>query len=151
MNHNKRMNGGHTQGICPLCENVAASAATKSLKFSKNILGHLEYIRHKKQEFFICLSLDSRHCLIAHRVVTIGLVDVALAHPREVFAGPISDRASSIVIAHNHPSGVAEPSSQDVRVTNQLVSAGQILGIPVRDHLIITAGKYFSFSQHFLI
>ena len=109
------------------------------------ILAQLNFIRAKKQEYFVCLSLDSAQRLITRRVVTIGLLDVSLAHPREVFAGPLKDRATSVIIAHNHPSGIASPSKEDIKTTQHLVAAGQLLGIRMRDHIIITTNNYYSF------
>jgi DNA repair protein RadC len=111
------------------------------------ILAQLNFIRAKKQEYFVCLSLDSAQRLIARRVVTIGLLDVSLAHPREVFAGPLKDRAASVVVAHNHPSGIAAPSNEDMRTTQQLVAAGQLLGIKLRNHIIVTKQSYYCFRH----
>lgn len=116
-----------------------------------DILPHLNYIRHKRQEYFLCLSLDSSQRLIARRVVTIGLLNTALVHPREVFAAPLTDRAASVIVAHNHPSGVVEPSQQDITATQQLVAAGQLLGISLRDHIIVSREGYFSFRFHHLL
>ncbi len=122
----------------------------KSLAMAE-ILGYLKFIRNKKQEYTVCLSLDSAGRLIARRTVTIGLLDVSLIHPREVFSGPLKDRAASVIIAHNHPSGIAEPSEEDIRTTQQLAAAAQILGITFRDHLIVTKKAHFSFrSKGFL-
>jgi DNA repair protein RadC len=123
----------------------------KPLILTKDILVQFNFIRSKKQEYFICLSLDGGQNLIARRVVTIGLLDMALAHPREVFAGPLKDRAASVIVAHNHPSGDSEPSQADIKTTQQLVAAGIILGIPLRDHVIITKQEYYSFRQAGLI
>jgi DNA repair protein RadC len=111
------------------------------------ILAQLNFIRAKKQEYFVCLSLDSAQRLIARRVITIGLLDVSLAHPREVFAGPLKDRAASIIVAHNHPSGVAVPSNEDLKTTQQLVAAGQLLGIKLRNHIIVTKQSYYCFRH----
>ncbi len=124
---------------------------TKQLVVSKDMLPYLKFIRHKRQEYLLSLSLDSAGRLITRRTVTIGLLDVSLAHPREVFAGPLKDRAARVVIAHNHPSGEAEPSNQDIITTQQLIAAGQILGVPLHDHIIITAKDYYSFRQNGLI
>ena len=99
----------------------------------------------------MCLSLDSGSKLIARRTVTIGLLDVSLVHPREVFAGPLKDRAASIIVVHNHPSGEAAPSKQDLEATQQLVAAGILLGINVADHIIVTKQGYTSFKVHGLI
>src|SRR4051812_37940221 len=111
------------------------------------ILTQLNFIRAKKQEYFVCLSLDSAQRLIARRVVTIGLLDVSLAHPREVFAWPLKDRAASIIIAHNHPSGIAVPSNEDIKTTQQLVAASILLGIPIKDHIIVTPSSHFCFRE----
>ncbi|HSX06817.1 MAG TPA: JAB domain-containing protein [Candidatus Saccharimonadia bacterium] len=117
----------------------------------EDILLSLKFIRNKRQEYFICLSLDTAGRIIRRRTVTIGLLDMSLAHPREVFAGPIKDRAAGVIIAHNHPSGYASPSDEDIKTTQQLVAAGQILGIRLQDHIIVTADDYFSFRQRQLL
>lgn len=95
----------------------------------------------------MCLSLDSGMRAIRRRVVTIGLLDKVLAHPREVFAGPLQDRAACIIVAHNHPSGETQPSDHDIAMTQQLVAAGQILGVTLREHIIVTRDSYYSFGQ----
>lgn len=117
----------------------------------EDILLHLKFIRTKKQEYVLCLSLDSGCRLIARRVITIGTLTSSLIHPREVFAASLKDRAASVVIAHNHPSGDVSPSRADIAVTQQLVAAGQILGITVRDHLIVTNVDYYSFRRSGLL
>ena len=101
-------------------------------------------IRDKKQEYFVCLTLDGANRLIAKRVISIGTLTASLVHPREVFAEAITDRAASIVVAHNHPSGNLEPSSADRQVTERLRQAGMILGIEISDHIIITKNSYTS-------
>lgn len=133
---------------CPLCYKPVV---TKPLRSNKDVLACLKHFRDKRQEFLVCLSLDSGERLINQRVVTIGLLDVALAHPREVFAGPLTDRAASVIIAHNHPSGVAAPSGNDIALTQQLAAAGQLLGMPLQDHFIVTRAGYFSFRDRGLI
>lgn len=101
-------------------------------------------IRDKKQEYFVCLTLDGANRLIAKRVISIGTLTASLVHPREVFAEAITDRAASIVVAHNHPSGNLEPSIADKEVTERLRQAGEILGIEVLDHLILGEGGFAS-------
>lgn len=123
----------------------------KPLSATEDVLPHLKFIRTKKQEYILCLSLDSGNRLIARRVVTIGTLTQSLIHPREVFAGPLKDRAASVVIAHNHPSGDPSPSSADISATQQLIAAGILLGLPIKDHIIITAKENFSFAQHLLM
>lgn len=116
-----------------------------------DFVARLDDIRSKQQEYFMCLSLDGGQRLIAKRTITIGLLDSVLAHPREVFTDAIADRAASIVVAHNHPSGSAWPSHRDITLTQQLVAAGQLLGIELYDHLIISNKDSFSFRHHHLL
>ncbi len=118
---------------------------------TEEVLHRLNFIRYKRQEYFICLSLDSNGRIIKRRTVTIGLLNATLVHPREVFAGPLQDRAAAVIVAHNHPSGSLEPSPEDIKTTQQLVAAGQILGVALRDHIIITKDDEFSFKRHMLI
>jgi len=140
--------GKARENLCPACQAFTSTMAGKPLRKTNDILACLEHFRNKKQEYFICLSLDSGQRLIARRIVTIGLLDAALTHPREVFADPLEDRAASVVIAHNHPSGEAGPSDRDIQATQQLVAAGILLGIPVYDHIIIADEQHFSFRWH---
>jgi len=81
-------------------------------------------------------------------VVTVGLVNRLQVHPREVFADPITDRAATIIIAHNHPSGDLIPSKEDTEVTRQLKAAGETLGIKLLDHIIFNNKGYYSFLEH---
>ncbi|NCU34156.1 DNA repair protein RadC, partial [Candidatus Saccharibacteria bacterium] len=99
-------------------------------------------IRDKKQEYFVCLTLDGANRLIAKRVISIGTLTASLVHPREVFAEAITDRAASIIVGHNHPSGNLEPSAADKQVTERLKEAGEVLGINLLDHLIITKDSF---------
>lgn len=140
--------GGSNGGSCVFCEQPSVS---RPLRSAKDVLACLEFFGDKKQEYFVTLSLDGAGNLILRRIVTIGLLDMSLAHPREVFAGPLTDRAASIIVAHNHPSGVAEPSSEDIKTTQQLIAAGILLGVPLRDHVIVTKSGYFSFRERGLI
>lgn len=121
------------------------------LHTQNDIVLRLDDIRGKQQEYFVSLALDGGKRLIAQRTITIGTLDAVLAHPREVFADPIVDRAASVVLAHNHPSGIVEPSAKDRDLTNQLVAAGQLLGVPLHDHIILTKTDIFSFRQHHLL
>lgn len=102
----------------------------------------LANIRDKKQEHFVCLTLDGANRLIAQRVVTIGTLTASLVHPREVFADAITDRAASIIVAHNHPSGSLRPSQIDIATTERLKHAGELLGVPLVYHLLITKQSF---------
>lgn len=101
----------------------------------------------KKQEYFLCISLNGAHEVIKTRVVSVGLVNKTQIHPREVFADPITDRATSVVVAHNHPSGDTRPSKEDMEVTRVLKEAARILGINLLDHVILSKKGYYSFQE----
>lgn len=107
-------------------------------------------VRHyadRRQEHFICISLNGANETLAVRVVTVGLVNRTIVHPREVFADPLIDRASSILVAHNHPSGRLDPSAEDEDITARLKSTGRLLGVELIDHLIFSETGYYSFLQ----
>ncbi len=104
----------------------------------------LSNVRDKKQEYFVCLTLDGANRLIAKRIITIGTLTASLVHPREVFADAIADRAASIIVAHNHPSGNLEVSQADRDVTERLRNSGELLGIRLVDHIIVTKADYRS-------
>ncbi|MEI6166511.1 MAG: JAB domain-containing protein [bacterium] len=89
------------------------------------------------QEAFTVLCLNTRNRLIAGGIISIGVIDATLVHAREVFRKAIEIRASAVVLIHNHPSGETTPSAEDIRLTKQLVQAGQVIGIKVLDHVII--------------
>lgn len=101
-------------------------------------------IRTKKQEHFVVLTLDGANRLIEKRLISVGTLNVSLVHPREVFADAITDRSASIIVAHNHPSETLEPSEADLGVTRRLAEAGELLGIRLIDHLIVTKNQYVS-------
>lgn len=107
-------------------------------------VAQLTDIRDKKQEYFVCLTLDGANRLIAKRTITIGTLTSSLVHPREVFADAITDRAASVIVAHNHPSGILRPSDADNEVTNRLQEAGELLGILLNDHIIVSNHDYKS-------
>ena len=118
---------------------------------AQDVIPLLADIADKKQEHFVCISLNGAHEVIEKRIVTIGLVDRSPVHPREVYADVISDRAAAVIFAHNHPSGDLKPSNSDLKIQEQLTEAGKILGIRVLDHLIVTKKGYFSFQEAGLI
>jgi DNA repair protein RadC len=100
---------------------------------------------NKKQEYFVCISLNGAGEVVENRIITVGLVNHSLVHPREVFADVITDRAASVILLHNHPSGTLAPSKQDILMTTQLVEAGAISGIKVLDRLIVSKKGHLSY------
>jgi DNA repair protein RadC len=110
-------------------------------------LAHLGSLRTLDRETLAILLLDIRLSLISVEIVAKGAVAHVSVEPREVFAPAIAASASSIVLAHNHPSGYPEPSAQDIDFTQTMVQAGQVLAVQVVDHLIVTPRTYFSFRS----
>jgi len=113
-----------------------------------DIVPHIRHYADRKQEHFICASVNGAGEVVNIRVITIGLIDRSHVHPREVFADPIIDRASAVVIAHNHPVGALIPSEDDIDTTKRLREAGEIMGITVLDHIIFNRTEYFSFIEN---
>jgi len=112
-----------------------------------DILPHVRHYADRKQEHFLCASINGANEILNIRVVSIGLVDRAPVHPREVFADALVDRAAAVIVAHNHPTGSLEPSAADIEITGQLRAAGVILGISLLDHIIFNRTNYFSFLE----
>lgn len=104
-----------------------------------DVLALLADIRYKKQEHFVVITLDGANRLIEKRTISVGTLNASLVHPREVFADAITDRAAAIVVAHNHPGGSLEASGPDIITTKRLRAAGELLGIKLLDHFIVTA------------
>jgi DNA repair protein RadC len=102
----------------------------------------------KNQECFLVITLNGGNDIISISIVTIGLVNRTIIHPREVFIKAIEDRSSAIIIEHNHPSGNLKPSPEDDDVTKSLLEASKIIGIKLVDHIIFTKKEYYSYSQN---
>lgn len=100
-----------------------------------------------EQEEFRVLVLNNKNRLLKKCMVSVGTISEALVHPREVFRDAIREGGSSIIVCHNHPSGVASPSSEDIRTTERIRDAGVLLGIPLLDHVIITDRNYSSMKE----
>lgn len=100
-----------------------------------------------KQEQFIVFTLSGAHEVIRVSIVSIGILNRTVVAPREVFIRAITDSAAAIIIAHNHPSGQLEPSEEDKQITKRMAEAGDIIGIPVLDHIIFTKSGYISLSN----
>ena len=123
----------------------------KKIASAKDVYDELKEYHNKKQEYFLCLYLDGANHLIQTKVITIGILNQSLVHPREVFSYAIEKRCASIIVSHNHPSGVLEASIEDINVTKRLKESSKILGIELLDHLIITNDGYFSFKEEDLL
>jgi len=122
-----------------------AKPATRDPRHIFELVKHHAY---SEQEHFIVVSLDGAYQLLDVRVVSIGLVNRTLVHPREVFSEALKKRATAVVLAHNHPSGNLEPSPDDLEVTSRLRNAGNLLGIEVLDHIIFSTEDYRSLAEN---
>jgi len=108
-------------------------------------------LRGKKKEHFLALLLDTRGQVIKTSEVSIGSLDTSVVHPREVFKEAISASAASVIFVHNHPSGDPEPSEDDIKLTERLAQAGEIVGIEVLDHIIVGDKNYLSLKSKGLL
>ena len=125
--------------LCPSRKKITSPA---------DVLPLVSHYADRRQECFLCLALNGAHEVTAIRVVSLGLVNRTIVHPREVFADPLQDRAASVLVAHNHPSGNVDPSEEDRAVTRRLLDAGETLGIRLLDHVIFSESGYYSFLEH---
>lgn len=116
-----------------------------------DILPLVSDLYNRRQEHFLCITLNGANEVIATRTITVGLLNHSLVHPREVYADAITDRAASVICVHNHPSGTLEPSSQDIAITRQLSQAGEILGIRLLDHIIVAKSGFLSLKERGLL
>jgi DNA repair protein RadC len=126
-------------------------SAGSPVKNPSDIFSLVRHNADRKQERFISLSLNGAHEVLAVRVVTVGLVNRTIVHPREVFADLIQDRAAAFIVAHNHPSGQLTPSPEDDEITERLQKASVILGLYFLDHLIFSETAWWSYRQNGLL
>jgi DNA repair protein RadC len=107
--------------------------------------------RGQKKEHFWAILLDTRNHIIKLVEISVGSLDTSIVHPREVFKEAIAASSSSMIVAHNHPSGNPEASQDDIKLTKRLTEAGNIVGIDIVDHIIIGDGKFISLKREGLI
>jgi DNA repair protein RadC len=113
----------------------------------RDVLPLVGHLLDRQQEHVVVISLSGAHEVIRVRTVSMGLLTSCPVHPREVFVGPLADRAYAVILAHNHPSGDPTPSDEDRSITEQIRKAGQILGIKLLDHVIFARRGFFSFQS----
>ncbi len=121
------------------------------IKTAKDIYIHLKKYHNKKQEYFLSIYLDGANNIVATKVISIGTLNQSLVHPREVFSYAIQKRCASIIVAHNHPSSILKPSSEDINITKRLQTSAKILGIEFLDHVILSKDGFFSFKEEELL
>jgi len=118
---------------------------------TKDIIAQAVYMRDKTREHLMALFLNARNEMVWKKPMFIGTLNANLVHPREIFSEALRQNAASVILVHNHPSGDAEPSEDDLTITKRITEAGKIMGIDVLDHVIITKNKVFSFKGQGLL
>jgi DNA repair protein RadC len=108
-------------------------------------------LRDRTNEVFFVLLLDAKNALKSQVEITSGTLNASLVHPREVYKVAIDNRAASIIVVHNHPSGNPDPSREDAEITRQLAEAGRIVGIPLHDHIIVAGDRFTSLAEKGLL
>ena len=145
----------HGIGVAKASQLIAVFELHKrTKKFTKDKIEKVSDVVQKyqnltslQQEQVIALYLDTKGQVITDSVVTIGTLDSSLIHPREVFHGAIKNLAKSLILIHNHPSGDSKPSEEDINITKTLASTGNMMGIPLIDHIIIGNDNYWSWKE----
>lgn len=123
-----------------------------SLSSPRSVFNYLStLLQGEKQEHFICLYLDAQNRPFRQSLVSVGTLTQTLVHPREVFRGAIRSGAHAILVAHNHPSGDPEPSLADITITKRLLQVGDLVGIPLLDHMVVGDNTYVSLKERNLI
>ncbi|MDR3284979.1 MAG: DNA repair protein RadC [Treponema sp.] len=107
----------------------------------------VQHYTMQPQEHFLSISLNGAHEILQIRVVGVGTLNHSMIHPREIFVEAVKERACALILCHNHPSNTREPSPEDIETTKRLIDAGQIIGIRILDHIIVTKDNYFSFRE----
>jgi len=128
--------------------NSNSKLSGKKISSAKDVFNYFyEKLKNEKQENFFILILNSHNLVIHEELITKGILDSAILHPREVFKPAIKNSASKIVLVHNHPSGNPNPSEEDLNITEILIESGNLLGIKVLDHVIVTKNGYWSWIE----
>lgn len=147
-------------GQAKACEIIACLEFGKRLLKDKpeklvlqpeDVYRELRDLRQNKKEHFVVFYLDTHSREIKRETISIGTLNANLIHPREVFESAIKNNAAQIIVAHNHPSGIVDPSEDDIEITKRLVDAGKLLGIDVLDHVVVGDKGYFSFKDKNII
>jgi len=128
-----------------LAKNVVA------IKKPTDVLPYTLDIRDRKREHFVVFYLNARNEILKRDFVSIGTLNASLVHPREVFRPAIEQSAARVIFVHNHPSGDITPSEDDIKLTKRLISAAEILGIEILDHILISKTDYSSMKAKNLI
>ncbi len=121
----------------------------KKIKSPADLVDFFTYLLAGEEvEKFVIVNLNVKNVVISWEIVTVGILNASLVHPREIFKTAIRECASAIIALHNHPSGSTEPSQEDFMVTRRLCDSGKLVGIKLLDHLVVGGGSYYSFQEN---
>lgn len=126
---------------------LSGKGQTRSIKRSRDIFELFKHLADEQKEHFCVVMLNSKNGILGVRTIHVGTVNMTVVGPREVFREAIREGASSIAVVHNHPSGDPTPSEEDFEITEKLVQIGEMLDIPVLDHVIIGHNTFSSFKE----
>ena len=127
---------------------LARHGFSKKIETAEDVYNHfVDELKDKEKEYFYALCLDTKNRIIREKLVSVGILDASLIHPREVFNPAVKASCHAVILVHNHPSGEAEPSINDIEVTKLLMAAGRVLGIEVLDHIIIGKDGFVSLKE----
>ena len=141
-----RVKAARILAVLELARRLHAPAGS-AIRGPEDVWRTVRHYADRPQECFLALALNGAHEVMDKTLVSMGLVNRTLVHPREVFAPALAARAAAVVVAHNHPSGRLEASNEDHEVTRRLKEAGEILGIPLLDHVLFTGKGYLSLTD----
>lgn len=150
--HIKGIGKGKARQITAILELAKAltipSQDRYTIRSPKDVFTLLESdLRYATKEHFVCLFLNTKNHVISKEIISIGSLNAAIVHPREVFRAAMKRCSASIICVHNHPSGDSSPSPEDIELTKRLVQAGKVVGIELLDHLIIAGSSYLSLNE----
>jgi DNA repair protein RadC len=117
------------------------------IKQAGDLIPECKLISECSKEILLVFYLDTKHRILAREIVSVGIINASLIHPREVFRSAVHINAESIIMVHNHPSGEPELSSADIEITQQIQKAGETLGIELLDHIVVAGDKYKSWKE----
>jgi DNA repair protein RadC len=118
-----------------------------TVRSPQDVANAVTSIRSNKKENFVVLCLNARNQVIRKETISIGSLNASIVHPREVFQPAVTESAASVILVHNHPSGDTRPSDDDLELTRRLVKAGEIMGVEVLDHVIVSEKKHLSMKE----
>jgi DNA repair protein RadC len=128
---------------------VKEPGARVAINGPEDLSKFVEPLKHYSEEHFVAFHLDAKINLVGYHIVSHGTVSSSLVHPREVFKAALLANSSSIIVAHNHPTGSLEPSREDFEVTEILIKAGDLLGVKVLDHIIVSSSGTRSLREDY--